>query len=103
MREWQHCGGCLKLQIRIWPRMNTDLRRKVERFMRRSLLLVGLVLISGQLLAADAARSAPAEPSGMQSLFNGKDLSGWDGDPRLWSVKDGVLRGETTAENPATG
>ncbi len=33
-------------------------------------------------------------------LFNGKDLSGWDGDPRLWSVKDGVIRGETTAENP---
>jgi len=39
----------------------------------------------------------------MQSLFNGKDLSGWDGDPRLWGVKDGVLHGETTAENPATG
>lgn len=39
----------------------------------------------------------------MQSIFNGGDLAGWDGDPRLWSVKDGVLRGETTAENPAQG
>lgn len=28
-------------------------------------------------------------------LFNGKDLTGWDGDPRLWSVVDGVLVGET--------
>jgi hypothetical protein len=36
-------------------------------------------------------------------VFNGKDLNGWDGDPRLWSVKDGVIRGETTAENPAKG
>jgi sugar phosphate isomerase/epimerase len=36
-------------------------------------------------------------------IFNGKDLSGWDGDPRLWSVKDGVIRGETTKENPAKG
>ena len=38
-----------------------------------------------------------------QWIFNGKDLSGWDGDPRLWSVKDGVIRGETTQENPAKG
>ena len=35
------------------------------------------------------------------SLFNGKDLTGWDGDPRLWSVKDGAIRGQTTEENPA--
>src|SRR5262249_18294747 len=33
--------------------------------------------------------------------FNGKDLSGWDGNPRLWSVKDGAITGQTTAENPA--
>lgn len=38
-----------------------------------------------------------------QPLFNGKDLSGWSGDPRLWSVKDGVIHGETTAENKANG
>jgi sugar phosphate isomerase/epimerase len=36
-------------------------------------------------------------------IFNGKDLTGWDGDPRLWSVKEGVIRGETTTENPARG
>jgi len=33
-------------------------------------------------------------------IFNGKDLTGWDGNPRLWSVKDGVIRGQTTPENP---
>jgi len=38
-----------------------------------------------------------------QSIFNGKDLTGWDGDPRLWSVKDGAIHGETTAENRAQG
>ncbi len=31
-----------------------------------------------------------------QALFNGRDLTGWDGNPKLWSVKDGVIRGETT-------
>ena len=47
--------------------------------------------------------TAPAEPADMQRLFNGQDLTGWDGDPRLWSVKDGAIRGETTTDNPARG
>jgi len=38
---------------------------------------------------------------GYKTLFNGVDLTGWDGDSRLWSVKDGVIRGETTAEKKA--
>ena len=33
--------------------------------------------------------------AGWQTLFNGKDLAGWSGDPRLWRVEDGVLIGET--------
>jgi hypothetical protein len=38
----------------------------------------------------------PAErKEGYLLLFNGRDLTGWDGDPRLWSVKDGVLVGST--------
>ena len=40
---------------------------------------------------------------GFQNLFNGKDLTGWDGNPKLWSVKDGAITGQTTAENPAKG
>ncbi|NIN36205.1 MAG: DUF1080 domain-containing protein, partial [Gammaproteobacteria bacterium] len=38
-----------------------------------------------------------------QWIFNGKDLDDWDGDMRLWSVKDGVIRGETTPENQTRG
>jgi hypothetical protein len=38
-----------------------------------------------------------------RSLFNGKDLEGWDGDPTMWKVVDGVIRGETTTSNPANG
>ena len=36
-----------------------------------------------------------AEEKGFESLFNGKDLSGWDGNPELWSVQDGVITGVT--------
>jgi len=32
-------------------------------------------------------------------IFNGKDLTGWEGQPGFWSVKDGCLTGQTTAEN----
>jgi hypothetical protein len=53
--------------------------------------------------AAEPAVTVPPEPAGMTALFNGRDLSGWDGDPRLWSVRDGVIHGETTVEQPAAG
>jgi putative membrane-bound dehydrogenase-like protein len=29
-----------------------------------------------------------------KDLFNGKDLSGWDGDPKVWSVQDGEIVGK---------
>jgi len=32
-------------------------------------------------------------------LFNGKDLSGWEGDPKFWSVKDGAITGASSADN----
>ena len=35
-----------------------------------------------------------------ESLFNGEDLSGWDGRKDLWSVKDGAILGQTTKEHP---
>lgn len=67
--------------------------------MIRFALLLTALLVPSFCCAADA----PPEAEGMQVLFNGKDLTGWDGDPRLWSVKDGVIHGETTAENAAKG
>jgi len=41
--------------------------------------------------------------TGFKSLFNGKDLTGWDGRTNHWSVRDGVITGATTKENPAKG
>jgi len=35
-----------------------------------------------------------------ESLFNGKNLEGWKGDPKLWSVKDGAICGVTSEEDP---
>ena len=30
---------------------------------------------------------------GFTSLFNGKDLTSWDGDPKLWKVEDSIVIG----------
>jgi len=32
---------------------------------------------------------------GFTPLFNGKNLDGWDGDPRLWKAQDGMIIGST--------
>jgi hypothetical protein len=37
-----------------------------------------------------------AADSEFQPLFNGRDLTGWSGDPKMWSVKDGAIRGESS-------
>ena len=55
------------------------------------------------ILLALAVPLCAAETDGFKDLFNGKDLTGWDGDSKLWSVQDGAIVGETTKENPAKG
>ena len=50
--------------------------------------------------ADDTVKAASGEA---KVLFNGKDLAGWSGDTRLWSVRDGVIHGETTEQNAAQG
>jgi hypothetical protein len=71
--------------------------------MNRPLAFVLTAMLTLPAVADDAAVKAPAEPDGIKSIFNGKDLSGWDGDTRLWSVKDGAIRGVTTDEVKANG
>ena len=61
-----------------------------------ALAVVGTCLIDSPAFAAD-------DDSGFQSLFDGKDLTGWDGNPKFWSVKDGNILGQTTKENPTKG
>jgi hypothetical protein len=48
------------------------------------------------LLALSALSAvAFAEP---KALFNGKDLTGWEGNMKLWSVQDGAITGKTSDE-----
>ena len=55
--------------------------------MIRPLLILSFAASATIALAADGA----------QSLFNGKDLSGWKGNPDFWSVRDGAITGQSSA------
>lgn len=66
-------------------------------------LALALTLLPSLIAADDAPKpTAPPEPADMKQLFT-KDLDGWDGNPKLWSFKDGIVRGETTKENNTKG
>lgn len=39
---------------------------------------------------------------GFVPLFNGRDLTGWDGEPGLWQVEDGVIVGTSEPGRPKT-
>ena len=51
-------------------------------------------------------RGGPVMPDnydGFVSLFDGRTLDGWSGDPMFWSVKDGALHAESTPEKVVGG
>ena len=48
---------------------------------------------------SDRPEALSADEPGFTSIFDGKTLSGWEGDPKYWRVSDGVMTGEIT---PAT-
>jgi hypothetical protein len=48
--------------------------------------------------------STPEEPNAAASqLFDGTTLAGWEGEAGYWSVEDGAITGETTAETMGDG
>lgn len=50
---------------------------------------------------ASASVLAAANPAGrFVPIFDGVSLKGWDGNPKLWTVEDGVIVGRTSAEDP---
>ncbi|MEX0689375.1 MAG: family 16 glycoside hydrolase [Pirellulales bacterium] len=51
------------------------------------------------LLAGNASRADDS----LVPIFDGKSLAGWEGKPEFWRVEEGVIIGETTAENPTKG
>lgn len=80
------------------PWFPPSLPPRLTSFMKTSLLLISLL---GALFTASAAPAQTPDAEGFTPLFNGKDLTGWDGDPNLWRVVDGIVTGLCTGpESP---
>jgi hypothetical protein len=63
--------------------------------MNKFAVLAGVTALSFCLLSQGRA---PLDETGFQPIFDGKSLSGWDGEPGFWRVENGALVGETTTE-----
>jgi len=88
------------------------------------LLTLGVTLTGSLISPADAFQNRPAGPgvpggqgprgprgpgidpvaindsTGFEPIFDGKSLTGWDGNPDAWRVENGAIVGESTAEKP---
>jgi hypothetical protein len=70
---------------------------------RRRLLIAPLaapLLEADQYVPKQSDRPQPVEGDepGFRSMFDGKSLDGWEGDPKYWRVADGFMTGEITPE-----
>lgn len=62
-----------------------------------ALIALGATLADAPVFAVDVPEVPPRKgTSETIELFNGKDLSGWQGHSDLWSVADGVIVGRNT-------
>ncbi len=55
------------------------------------------------LVALSIPLAARAQDDGFVSIFDGKSLEKWDGNPEFWTVEDGALTGTTTKDKPTKG
>ena len=71
---------------------------------RRALLLASLAacpaLAQETFVPKQSDRPTPIEgdEAGFVSMFDGKSLDGWQGDPKYWRAAEGIMTGEITPE-----
>src|SRR5437870_3246280 len=65
-------------------------RMKLFEKLPSAIVVIGSLTLYGPVQAAEEG----------QEMFNGKDLTGWTGNPKLWSVRDGAITGKTSADDP---
>ena len=72
--------------------------RILKRLSLASLAALALGVASTRADDKPAAELGKPDAHGYISLFNGKDLTGWEGLEGFWSVKDGVIDGSETKD-----
>lgn len=64
------------------------------------LSLSGCLPLFPQRSSPGQPQPAPKEDPAFAAIFDGKALTGWEGDSKYWRVEGGAIVGETTADNP---
>jgi len=69
----------------------------MQRLLSWTFLYVCVAGLSGHLVAEadDQSTTVGTVERGFHSVFNGKDLTGWEGDLELWKVRDGMIVGDS--------
>jgi 3-keto-disaccharide hydrolase len=70
--------------------------------MKKIIVLLALGL-SATFIQLGAPYFSNNVEAGFQSLFNGKDLTGWEGNMKFWTVKDAAITGQTTQADVQPG
>ena len=88
------------------------MNRIIITIVRTIISMVGGIVVMWSPLLAEPPRSTlnltvtdqtESHQGEFRSIFNGRDLTGWDGNPDHWRVEDGILIGETNADAPLGG
>src|SRR4026208_739125 len=84
------------------------LRRHMTKTGGTTVGLLAILLFSALLHGAETGHTiVPEVPAnkdaGFSSIFDGKTLKGWDANPKIWRVENGILIGELTADHPPPG
>src|SRR4051794_2099584 len=90
-RPWARWSGLHGL-LQLLPRAAATMGR-MQYLLRK--LILGIAVSIVPSLAWGDEPPALKPPEGFQAIFTGKDLTGWEGSPDYWSVKDGCLTGVT--------
>jgi hypothetical protein len=71
---------------------------RVGPFLRSSALLLAFFCIRAAHAQQVYPERGEKDEAGFESIFDGKTLTGWEGDPKYWRVENGCLVGEVTPE-----
>ena len=61
----------------------------------RQIMVSIVALVALCSIGAKGLTAAPIDFDDAVSLFNGKDLTGWEGETQLWSARDGMIVGKS--------
>ena len=74
------------------------MKLNIRRYIGLAIPFVCLVLACSSM---NASGQSEKDQDGFVPLFDGKSLSGWEGDAAYWRMENGLLIGETNANTPA--